>query len=143
MSFQIWFDFCGLRGITFMNDLFSSPTVTKNSVECFKFLSNRLSYYHYGTKERLESGKKWTKKIISIKKLPVQSQYSKQQIDAFNMLTVNYRDTATTSVYIFLLPLLLPLNTFCIPAATHLFKVNGNTRTICEIFSKLTIKTPE
>ena len=30
------------------------------------------------------------------------------------------------------------------PAGIYLFKVsNGNTRTVCEIFSKLTIKTPD
>ena len=29
-------------------------------------------------------------------------------------------------------------------AGTYLFKViNGNTRTMCEVYSKLTIKTPE
>ena len=60
------------------------------------------------------------------------------------MLEVNYRDTRTRSIYLFLLRLLLPVNTFSIPVGTHLFKVNNkNNRTMCEICLKLTIKTPE
>ena len=32
----------------------------------------------------------------------------------------------------------------CLPAGIYLFEVkNGNTGTMCEIYSKLTIKTPE
>ena len=36
------------------------------------------------------------------------------------------------------------LRKVALPSGIYLFKVsNGNTRTICEIYSKLTIKTPE
>ena len=51
------------------------------------------------------------------------------------MIKVDNRDTKTISIMQLYI---------CIPAGIYLLKVNNrNTRTRCEICSKLTIKTPE
>ena len=59
------------------------------------------------------------------------------------------KDTRTMLTDSFPLYLLLTMNIltkkfFYYPDDINLFKVNyGNTRTVCEVYSKLTIKTPE
>ena len=61
-----------------------------------------------------------------------------------NLFQVNNEDIITTSFDITLISLSLTLRTFnalIYQAGTYLFQVNnGNSRTICEICSKLTIR---